>query len=176
MIIFFHNYLAIALTRLKLKNLQPESFGKMGSMKPDAPFNLERFVTAQDQVYPTVVQELKDGQKRTHWMWFIFPQVACLGRSPTSQYFAIKSKAEAIAYLGHPVLGQRIRECAGLLLQIEGKTATQIFGKPDDMKLQSSMTLFAGITEKDSLFWTVLDKYYDGKLCQQTLKFLQQSH
>lgn len=145
-------------------------------MKPDDPFNLERFIAAQDPVYATVVQELKDGHKRTHWMWFIFPQVAGLGSSPTSQYYAIKNKAEAIAYLEHPVLGQRIRECARIILQITGKTATQIFGKPDDMKLQSSMTLFAGMTERDSLFWLVLDKYYDGKLCQQTLKFLQQSH
>ena len=145
-------------------------------MKPEDPHNLDRFVAAQDPVYPTVVQELKSGHKRTHWMWFVFPQVVGLGRSPTSQYYAIKCKAEAIAYLEHQVLGKRIRECAEILLQIERKTATQIFGRPDDKKLQSSMTLFAGIAEGDSPFQQVLDKYYDGKFCQQTLQFLQQSH
>ena len=105
-------------------------------MKEKDPYNLNRFINAQDPVYPTVLQELGSGQKQTHWMWFIFPQVVGLGRSPTSQYYAIMSKAEAFAYLRHPVLGKRIRECTGILLQIEGQTAREIFGRPDDMKLK----------------------------------------
>jgi uncharacterized protein (DUF1810 family) len=145
----------------------------MDPMKSDDPFNLERFIAAQDAVYPTVVQELKDGQKRTHWMWFIFPQVLGLGRSPTSQYYAIKSKAEAIAYLQHPVLGKRIYECAALVLEIKNKTATQIFGQPDNMKLQSSMTLFASISQDKSVFIGVITTYYHGQLCQKTIDFLK---
>ena len=108
-------------------------------------FELNRFIEAQEPLYPTVLKELKNGIKLSHWMWFIFPQVFGLGQSKTTQFYAIKSKEEAIAYLNHPLLGERLRECAALLLSHEDKTASQIFGSPDSFKLQSSMSLFASV-------------------------------
>jgi uncharacterized protein (DUF1810 family) len=124
--------------------------------------SLDRFVSAQDGVYPDALAELRAGRKRTHWMWFVFPQFAGLGSSPTAQRYAIDSLDEARAYLAHPVLGPRLRECAAALLAVEGRSAEDIFGYPDDLKLRSSMTLFAQIAEDPAVFTAVLDRYYDG--------------
>lgn len=136
------------------------------------PHNLQRFVDAQDGVYADALEELRRGAKETHWMWFIFPQVAGLGRSSTAQFFAIASREEAKAYLGHELLGPRLRECAEALLSVEGKTAEEIMGHPDDRKLQSSMTLFAEVAGPDPLFTGVLRKYFGGERDAATLQLL----
>lgn len=138
------------------------------------PFELQRFVAAQDPVYLSVLAELRRGHKRTHWMWFIFPQYAGLGRSPTAQHYAIKSGDEARHYLAHPVLGPRLVECTQALLAVDGRTATAIFGSPDDLKLRSSMTLFAAVAPRESEFSAVLDKYYQGQPDPATLTLLDQ--
>jgi uncharacterized protein (DUF1810 family) len=127
------------------------------------PFNLQRFVAAQDPVYARVVTELRGGRKYTHWMWFVFPQIAGLGRSSMAQEFAIASLAEAKAYLNHPLLGGRLSECTQLVLAVEGKPAREILGAPDDLKFRSSMTLFAHAAADESLFRDALRKYFDGK-------------
>jgi uncharacterized protein (DUF1810 family) len=127
------------------------------------PYDLARFVDAQARVYDTVVAELRGGRKRSHWIWFIFPQLAGLGSSPTSIRYAISSLAEARAYLRHDALGPRLRECTRLVNDIEGKSIEQIFGWPDNLKLRSSMTLFARATDDNDEFVTLLDKYYDGE-------------
>ena len=128
------------------------------------PFQLERFVTAQDQggVYEAAVEELRAGRKRSHWMWFVFPQIAGLGQSPISRRYAISSLAEARAYLAHPVLGPRLIECAGIVRDLDGRTAGDIFGGIDAMKLRSSMTLFARADPERPVFGEVLDAYFDG--------------
>jgi uncharacterized protein (DUF1810 family) len=122
---------------------------------------LNRFLEAQEGVYPQALAELRAGRKRSHWMWFVFPQIAGLGSSPTAQRYAITSLDEARAYAEHPVLGARLRECAEALLAVDG-TAADIFGYPDDLKLRSSMTLFARAADDPAVFQAVLDKYYDG--------------
>jgi uncharacterized protein (DUF1810 family) len=124
--------------------------------------DLSRFVSAQAAVYPEALAELKEGRKRTHWMWFVFPQIAGLGVSPTARRYAIRSLDEARAYLAHPVLGPRLAECARAVLAVDGKTAEDIFGYPDDLKLRSSMTLFARAANDPGVFQAVLDRYYDG--------------
>jgi uncharacterized protein (DUF1810 family) len=124
--------------------------------------DLDRFVSAQDGVYPDALAELRAGRKRTHWMWFVFPQIAGLGASATARRYAIASLDEARAYLAHPVLGPRLRECARTLLAVENASAEQIFGYPDDLKLRSSMTLFARAADDPDVFQAVLDRYYDG--------------
>ena len=129
---------------------------------PD-PFNLQRFVSAQDLVYSRVVAELRGGRKYTHWMWFVFPQIAGLGRSAMAQDYAIASLEEAKAYLEHPLLGGRIRECTRLVLDVEGKSAREIFGQPDDLKFHSSMTLFAHAAPDEPLFHNALKKFFYGK-------------
>ncbi len=133
------------------------------------PFDLQRFVDAQARVYHTVLDELRDGRKRTHWIWFVFPQIAGLGSSPTAARYAIASIDEARAYLDHEVLGPRLRECARLLNQVEGRSITQIVGSPDDLKVRSSMTLFARATTDNRDFVAVLDKYYGGEEDPQTV-------
>jgi uncharacterized protein (DUF1810 family) len=138
---------------------------------PDDSFYLNRFISAQDKVYNRVLAELKSGQKRSHWMWYIFPQLDGLAQSTTSKYYAIKSTEEAIAYLNHPVLGVRILECANTVLEIEGKTVSEIFGYPDDLKLKSSMTLFSDVAT-NSVFARVLDKYFQGEQDDRTLLLL----
>lgn len=141
----------------------------------DDPFNLKRFTTAQEGIYGNVLKELKSGQKRSHWMWFIFPQIAGLGRSSTSMHYAIRSIEEARAYLAHPVLGARLRECAEAVLAVEGRSASAIFGYPDDMKLQSSMTLFEyAADEPNSVFARVLEKYYGGERDRATIRLVEQ--
>jgi uncharacterized protein (DUF1810 family) len=126
------------------------------------PFRLQRFVEAQNPVFEQVRTELKQGHKRGHWMWFIFPQIAGLGSSEISKRFAISSAAEAVAYLQHPVLGKRLEDCADLVLKLSGKSAYDIFGTPDDMKFRSCMTLFAQVSPKTPVFEGNLKKYFDG--------------
>ena len=124
--------------------------------------DLERFLTEQNRDYETVLAELRRGHKTSHWIWFIFPQIAGLGRSAMSQHFAIRSLDEARAYLAHPVLGPRLRECVGLLLAVEGRTADEIFGPLDAMKVRSSMTLFHRAAPDESAFRQVLDRFFAG--------------
>ena len=128
------------------------------------PFNLQRFVDAQDPVYEQVRAELAAGSKRTHWMWFVFPQIAGLGSNHRAQRYAISSCAEAAAYLAHAVLGARLRECTRLVTATSGRSIHDIFGSPDDMKFHSSMTLFAQATPDNQDFLAALDKYFAGKL------------
>ncbi len=126
------------------------------------PYDLQRFVDAQERLYASVVEELTEGRKRSHWMWFVFPQLRGLGSSPTAVRFGISSAEEARAYLEHEVLGPRLRECARLVAQIDGRSAEEIFGWPDDLKLRSSMTLFAHAADDKTDFVAVLDKLYGG--------------
>jgi uncharacterized protein (DUF1810 family) len=136
--------------------------GKSLSSNDADPFDLRRFVDAQGRVYESVLDELHAGRKRSHWIWFVFPQLQGLGRSPTAIRYGITSLAEARAYLNHAVLGPRLRECARLVARIEGSSADQIFGWPDNLKVCSSMTLFARATEDNADFREVLDKFYGG--------------
>jgi uncharacterized protein (DUF1810 family) len=137
------------------------------------PFNLQRFVDAQAPVYDHVRRELEAGRKESHWMWFIFPQIAGLGQSPLSIRFAIASLDEAKAYLAHPVLGARLRECARLVLDQEGETARDSFGSIDEMKFRSSMTLFARAASDEDLFQRCIDKYFAGAPDPATLAKLE---
>ena len=139
---------------------------------PIDPHNLIRFTEAQEPVYSNVLSELKSGRKRTHWMWFIFPQIAGLGFSPTAQLYAIKSLDEARDYLKHPVLGKRLLECSELVLAVKDRSISDVFGYPDDLKLRSSMTLFSYVAEEDSVFDAVLERYFDGKRDARTLELL----
>jgi uncharacterized protein (DUF1810 family) len=136
------------------------------------PFDLNRFVSAQEGVFEVALAELRRGQKRTHWMWFIFPQHAGLGFSSTSRKYAIKSLDEARAYLAHPVLGQRLLDCCKALLSVQGRSAAEIMGYPDDLKLRSSMTLFALAGGSHSEFRQVIDRYFDGQMDPPTLELL----
>jgi uncharacterized protein (DUF1810 family) len=138
----------------------------------DDPYELERFISAQKGVYDRVLAELRDGLKRSHWMWFIFPQIDGLGHSPTTRFYSIKSLDEARQDLSHPVLGSRLAESAEAVLAVSGLSASDIFGHPDDWKLQSSMTLFALVAEAGSVFERVLEKYYQGKRDARTLQIL----
>lgn len=134
------------------------------------PHKLQRFVDAQSTVYEQVLGELHAGQKQSHWIWFIFPQIAGLGYSSTAQFYAIQSLDEAQAFLQHPVLGQRLRECTAIVNAIEGRSIHAIFGSPDDLKFRSSMTLFAQASEDNEPFISALEKYFDGKLDPLTLQ------
>lgn len=140
--------------------------------KADDPFDLRRFTQAQAPVYDRVVEELRAGRKRSHWMWFVFPQLRGLGSSPTAERYGISSLDEAGAYLRHPVLGPRLHECARLVNEVQGRSIGQIFGAPDDLKLCSSMTLFARATADNADFVALLGKYYGGRQDQLTLKLL----
>jgi uncharacterized protein (DUF1810 family) len=136
------------------------------------PFNLQRFVDAQDAVIDGAMRELCDGCKRGHWMWFVFPQIAGLGSSSTARAYAISSREEAEAYLNHPVLGPRLRECTRLVNLVAGRSISLIFGYPDDLKFRSCMTLFARSTPDNEVFLEALRKYLDGKLDPLTLERL----
>jgi uncharacterized protein (DUF1810 family) len=138
----------------------------------DDPFHLERFVEAQSTQYEIVLAELRAGRKHSHWIWFIFPQLKGLGRSTTSEFYGIASLAEAEAYLRHPVLGTRLRECTDLVNRIEGQTIGEILGFPDDLKFLSSMTLFARAAEDGRVFQAALDKYFDGEPDSKTIALL----
>jgi len=132
-------------------------------MNMDNEFDLERFVRAQEPVYATVLAELRSGHKRSHWMWFVFPQIAGLGHSEMAQRYAIASSDEAAAYLAHPVLGARLRECAGIVAALDQDSAGDIFGHPDDLKFRSSMTLFADVAPDEAVFQACIDKFFDGE-------------
>jgi uncharacterized protein (DUF1810 family) len=136
------------------------------------PAEFEHFVKAQDPVYQQVVEELTHGQKRSHWMWFIFPQIKGLGRSAISERFAIQSLEQARRYANHEVLGYRLRECTRLVLGVENRTISDIFGYPDDLKFYSSMTLFAMAAPEEPLFSAALDKYFSGKGDMKTAQSL----
>jgi uncharacterized protein (DUF1810 family) len=136
------------------------------------PFELSRFVEAQEGVFEQACAELRRGRKTGHWMWFVFPQIAGLGFSEMSQRYAIRSLEEARAYVAHPVLGPRLREVCGILNGIEGRTASQIFGSPDDLKLRSSMTLFAHATEENAVFLEVVRKYFGGEWDERTVELM----
>jgi uncharacterized protein (DUF1810 family) len=138
----------------------------------DDPFDLARFVKAQDSVYAQVINELKAGRKRSHWMWFIFPQIDGLGASPTARKFAISGREEAEAYLAHPVLGPRLRECTKLLIATPDRSIGPILGYPDDLKFRSSMTLFARTAADNADFMAALDKFYGGAFDPATLERL----
>jgi uncharacterized protein (DUF1810 family) len=135
---------------------------EMGDMNPDDLYDLSRFVHAQEGVYERALAELKDGQKRTHWMWFIFPQIDGLGYSTTAKRYSIKSIEEAQQYLNHSVLGKRLMECTEAVMALKGGSVSEIFGYPDDMKFKSSMTLFEKIAGSGSIFSLALDRYCRG--------------
>ena len=135
--------------------------------------NLLRFVDAQEPDYQTALDEINAGRKRSHWMWYVFPQYDGLGFSPTSIHYAIKSLEEARAYLDHPVLGPRLRECVDALLAVTGRTAHEVFGSPDDMKLRSSMTLFAHVSPEGSAFEQVMEKYFEGQRDRKTIELIR---
>jgi uncharacterized protein (DUF1810 family) len=135
-------------------------------------FALDRFVQAQGPVYDEVLAELRAGRKRTHWMWFVFPQLAGLGRSATAQYYAIASLAQAQAYLAHPVLGPRLRECSALVLGAPEHDVHRIFGSPDDLKFRSCMTLFQRAAPDEPVFGQCLERFFGGVPDQQTLALL----
>jgi uncharacterized protein (DUF1810 family) len=132
-------------------------------------FNLERFIEAQEPVYATVLNELESGHKRSHWMWYIFPQIAGLGSSATAQKYAIESLDEAAAYLAHPVLGKRLRECSALVLALHGHDIAAIFGSPDDRKFHSSMTLFSEVAPDEAVFQDCINEFFDGLSDEATL-------
>ena len=134
--------------------------------------NLQRFIVAQDTWYEVACSELRDGCKRDHWMWFIFPQMRGLGWSRMSKEFAISSREEAEAYLEHPILGPRLRECSRLVTLVEGRSINQIFGEIDSVKFRSSMTLFASVTSDNANFMDALRKYFGGKFDHLTLELL----
>jgi len=135
-------------------------------------YDLQRFIEAQEPVYPRVLSELRAGRKQSHWMWFIFPQIAGLGYSAMAQRYAVRSRAEAVAYLAHPVLGPRLRECTRLVSAVDGKDINTILGAPDDMKFKSSMTLFAKAASDSADFVSALKKYFGGEFDEATLERL----
>ncbi len=134
--------------------------------------DLKRFLEAQENDFATALAEIKRGRKQSHWMWYIFPQIAGLGFSSTSKFYAIKDRAEAENYLAHPVLGKRLVEISNVLLEVEGKTANQIFRSPDDVKLKSSMTLFGELENTNPVFQKVLDKHFNGAKDRRTLELI----
>ena len=140
----------------------------MGAMGQDA-FNLQRFVQAQEPVYEAVKDELARGRKRTHWMWFVFPQLAALGSSSTAKHYGIQSLEEARAYLAHPVLGARLRECCAILMAAPGRDVHEIFGYPDDLKFKSCMTLFEIAAPQEALFAQCLDQFCGGRRDERTM-------
>lgn len=141
-------------------------------MIQDDPYHLRRFVRAQEGSYPSALKELRSGRKQSHWMWYVFPQVMGLGSSSMAEEYAIRSHEEALAYLAHPLLGERLKECCEALLRHEGNDIEEIMGFPDHLKLNSSMTLFSSIAEEPSIFDRVLRAFYEGKRDEKTLHFL----
>jgi uncharacterized protein (DUF1810 family) len=133
---------------------------------------VERFLDAQEPIYGQVVEELRRGRKTSHWMWFVFPQLRGLGRSPAAQFYGLASADEARAYLEQPVLGQRLRQCVDLVLAVDGRSAHDIFGSPDDLKLRSSLTLFDHVAPHDPVFGRALDRLFGGMRDDRTLVLL----
>ena len=141
-------------------------------MSADDPHDLGRFLKAQDAEYDRALAEIREGRKRSHWMWYVFPQFDGLGFSSMSKIYAIKSVEEAAAYLAHPILGPRLVEIAEAALAVEGRSAEEIFGSPDDLKLKSSATLFARVSPEGSAFHRLLDKYFGGEADERTLRLI----
>ena len=139
------------------------------------PFDLQRFVTAQAPVMAAVQAELAAGRKRSHWMWFVFPQLRGLGSSSMAEHYGIASLEEARAYLAHPLLGPRLRACCALLLQVEGRSANQVLGSPDDLKFRSCLTLFAAAAPDEPVFRQALEKYYGGEPDPRTTSALERA-
>ena len=139
------------------------------------PYDLKRFVDAQAHDYSQALEEIQAGRKRSHWMWYIFPQIDGLGFSATTKRYAIKSVDEAKAYLAHPILGPRLIEIAEAAVSVEGRTAIEVFGSPDDLKLKSCATLFSHVTPPDSIFARLLDKYFQGERDHQTIERIVES-
>jgi len=137
-------------------------------------FNLNRFIEAQNSDFNKALDEIKQGKKSSHWMWFVFPQFKGLGSSSTSEMFAINSIAEAQAYIKQPILGPRLVEITSVLLNLESHSADSIFGSPDDLKLKSSMTLFNAVQNETNIFELTLDKYFFGTKCEKTLRYLSE--
>lgn len=135
-------------------------------------YDLHRFIDAQNDIYEQALAELKAGRKRTHWMWFIFPQIAGLGSSAMAEKYAIRSAEEAAAYLADPILGARLIRCVEAVLATAGRTAHEIFGSPDDLKLRSSMTLFAAVSDHGSLFHMMIERFYQGGFDERTIEIL----
>ena len=135
--------------------------------------NLNRFIYAQERDYQTALTEIRNGRKKSHWMWYIFPQVQGLGFSETSRFYAIKDLDEAEAFLQHPILGSRLIAICNALLGLQSNNANQIFGSPDDLKLKSCMTLFAALSNTDPVFGLVLDKFFNGRKDQKTLQLIK---
>jgi uncharacterized protein (DUF1810 family) len=147
----------------------------LGANEHDAapdPWNLNRFIQAQEDAYDPALQEIRRGRKQSHWMWYVFPQFAGLGQSTVAKHYSIGSIAEAEAYLAHPLLGPRLIECFQSVLLIQGSTAHEIFGSPDDLKLRSCATLFASISPKGSIFTRLLEKYFEGSPDGRTLQLI----
>ncbi len=142
------------------------------SRSSEDPYDLRRFVRAQESDYARALSEIRSGRKRTHWMWYIFPQIDGLAFSSTSKHYSIKSIEEAKAYLNHPILGPRLLECAEAVARLQGRSATEIFGSPDDLKLRSCATLFACVLPPGSVFDRLLRKYYRGGRDGKTLQLL----
>jgi len=136
------------------------------------PYGLSRFIEPQDADYEQALAEIRSGRKRSHWMWYVFPQFTGLGSSPTSMHYAIKSRDEAEAYLSHPIIGRRLVECAETVLQIRERSAFEVFGSPDDMKLRSSATLFASVSAEGSVFHRLIDQYFDGRRDDRTIELM----
>jgi uncharacterized protein (DUF1810 family) len=155
----------VNVTRL---GLQPQ--GRHVDSSED-PFNLQRFIPPQDAVMEDVISELQQGRKTSHWMWFVLPQLAVLGSSPTAKRFGLESLREARAYLTNPILGQRLRQCCGLLLRLGNVSALEVFGHPDHLKLHSCLTLFHLAAPRDTLFTSCLAKFYAGQLDRQTQRY-----
>ena len=139
-------------------------------------YDLERFVSAQEPVFVTALTELRAGKKQTHWMWFVFPQLHGFGRSPLAQHYGINSLGEATAYIEHPVLGPRLKQCVEAVLALQGRSLRQIFGSPDDTKFRSSMTLFALAAGEDSVFQEALNRYTKGAMDQMTVDLVNPPH
>jgi uncharacterized protein (DUF1810 family) len=156
-----------------VRDVQTRSDATIRSLTAD-PYDLDRFVEAQAADYPRAQSELRAGEKRSHWMWYVFPQIDGLGHSAMSRRYSIKSAAEATAYLDHPVLGARLRECFAVVNDVAGRSALEIFGSPDDLKLRSCATLFDGVSDED-IFYQALEKYFAGERDELTLRLLRTS-
>jgi uncharacterized protein (DUF1810 family) len=163
---------ALADGRKKLRRWAQTLGMEKDTMTNNDPHNLQRFLSAQAAHYAAALRELQAGRKESHWIWYIFPQVAGLGHSPMAQKYAIGSRGEAIAYLQHGILGARLQECCKALLEHADRKIESIMGFPDDLKLRSSMTLFAKISGQDSVFHNVLNAFYDGEMDRKTIDFL----
>ena len=160
---------------LVLLRVHPWNNSRLSVFMSNDPWNLARFVEAQQGDYEQALAEIRAGRKRSHWMWYVFPQFTGLGSSPTSAHYAIKSREEATEYLAHPVLGRRLVECAEAVLRINDRSAHEIFGSPDDMKLRSSATLFASVSPDVSVFHRLIDKYFEGQRDARTIELMSQA-